>query len=191
MKIGIFGGSFNPIHTGHAILANHIVQNTGIDRLWLMVAPQNPLKPGCDPSYDTHRLHMAQLVASQSAGVEVSDFEFSLPYPSYTINTLDALSRRYPEHQFQLVVGADNWALFDKWREPERIINEYGLLIYPRRGFEVVIDDAIKDKVRLVDAPLVEISSSCIRRLIASGGNISFLVPHSVRDYIKSHNLYT
>ena len=117
MNIAIFGGTFNPIHIGHAILTNYIIENTGIDSVWLMVARQNPLKEGYDKSYDIHRLRMTEMVSSRLQGVITSGFEFSLPYPSYTINTLDALAGKFPEHHFSIVIGADNWAVFDKWKD--------------------------------------------------------------------------
>lgn len=190
MKIGIFGGSFNPIHIGHAILANYMVQNTDIDRLWLMVSRQNPLKERYDKEYDIHRIRMVDMVASRLKNVLTSGLEFSLPYPSYTIDTLDALKKKFPDDDIKLVIGADNWAIFHKWKDYERIIFEYGLMIYPRRGFGVEIDDEYKDYVTLVDAPLIEISSSFIRDQIKSRKDVSFLLPDDVYRYIQKKQLY-
>lgn len=190
MKIGIFGGSFNPIHIGHAIVANYIIQNTDIDSLWLMVAPQNPLKSGYDKNYDIHRIRMTEMVSSRLTNVITSGFEFSLPYPSYTINTLDALAQKFPDNQFQIIIGGDNWAIFNKWKDYERIIKDYGVIIYPRKGYEVKIPDNYKDFVMLVDAPEIEISSSSIRSKIASGEDVNYYVPDDVYQYIIKNRLY-
>ena len=116
MKIGVLGGSFNPIHIGHAILANYITQCTDIEQLWLMVSPQNPLKSELPQSYDVHRLAMTELVASKCDNVITSGFEFTLPKPSYTVDTLKALREKFPQHEFVLVIGADNWQNFEKWK---------------------------------------------------------------------------
>ena len=191
MNIGIFGGSFNPIHIGHAILTNYIIENTHIDSVWLMVARQNPLKASYDKAYDIHRLRMTEMVSSRLHDVITSGFEFSLPYPSYTINTLDALREKFPEHSFTVIVGADNWAVFDKWKDYRRIIAEYGVVVYPRRGYDVRIPDEYADSVIAIDAPLVEVSSTNIRRGIAEGKDMTFFMPHDVYHYIKSYNLYS
>lgn len=190
MTIGLFGGSFNPIHIGHAILANYIIQNANIDKLWLMVSRQNPLKEDYDHSYDIHRLNMARLVSSKLANVETSDAEFSMPYPSYTIDTLSRLSQKYPDDKFKLVIGADNWAIFDKWKDYGRIIQEYGLIIYPRRGFDVSVPKEYADSVHLIDAPMIEVSSTAIRESISAGRDVRFLLPDDVYEYIAQHKLY-
>ena len=179
MNIGIFGGSFNPIHIGHAILTNFIVQNTDIDKVWLMVSRQNPLKSDFDKSYDLHRLRMI-----------TSGLEFTLPYPSYTINTLDTLADKFPDDNFKVIIGADNWAVFDKWKDYKRIIMEYGVMIYPRIGFDIVIPEEFSAKVTAIDAPIVEISSTFIRAQIADNKDLSFFLPDDVQRYITRHNLY-
>lgn len=190
MNIGIFGGSFNPIHIGHAILANYIVENTEIDNVWLMVARQNPLKSGYDKAYDIHRLRMTEMVSSRLKGVITSGFEFSLPHPSYTINTLDALAEKFPQHNFSIIIGADNWAVFDKWKDSRRIIAEYGVMVYPRRGFGIDIPVEYAGRVKAIDAPLIEVSSTYIRNGIAEGKDMTFFMPHDVYRYIKLHKLY-
>lgn len=191
MKIGIFGGSFNPIHTGHAILANYLINETDLDQVWLMVSPQNPIKTGLDHSYDMHRLRMAQMVTSRFEGISTSGLEFTLPQPSYTINTLHTLTARFPNDQFVLIIGADNWAVFDRWKSYDEIINNYDIYVYPRRGYEISIPDELKGRVKALNSPLIEISSTNIRRKLAAGENISFYVPDEVYQYILTHHLYT
>ena len=190
MNIAIFGGTFNPIHIGHAILTNYIIENTDIDSVWLMVARQNPLKVGYDKSYDIHRLRMTEMVSSRLHGVITSGFQFSLPYPSYTINTLDALAGKFPEHHFSIVIGADNWAVFDKWKDWERIIEDYGVMVYPRRGYNINIPEKYAGRVVAIDAPMIEVSSTYIREGIASGKDMTFFLPYDVYHYIKRNNLY-
>ena len=190
MNIASFGGTFNPIHIGHAILTNYIIENTGIDSVWLMVARQNPLKEGYDKSYDIHRLRMTEMVSSRLHGVITSGFEFSLPYPSYTINTLDALAAKFPEHHFNIVIGADNWEAFDKWKDCERIIHDYGVMVYPRRGYEINIPQEYAGRVVAIDAPMIEVSSTFIRESIACGKDMTFFLPHDVYHYIKRNDLY-
>ena len=190
MNIAIFGGSFNPIHIGHAILANYIVQNTAAQSVWLMVARQNPLKQGHDQGYDIHRLRMTEMVSRRLHGVITTAFEFSLPYPSYTINTLDALAAKFPEHKFSIVIGADNWAVFSKWKDWQRIIAQYGVMVYPRRGYDIAIPEEYAHRVTAIDAPMIEVSSTYIRESIAQGKDVTFLVPHDVLRYIEAHGLY-
>lgn len=190
MKIGIFGGSFNPIHTGHAIIASHIIKSGVVDELWLMVAPQNPLKHTIDSELDKHRLVMAWMVSERIPGVKVSDFEFSLPRPSYSISTLDALAKTYPEDQFVLVIGADNWQIFDNWHESQRIIDQYGLIVYPRPGYDIIIPTHLSQQVTVVNAPLIEISSTAIRQMLADGQDASFFLPDDVNQYAINNHLY-
>lgn len=189
-KIGIFGGSFNPVHTGHAIIASHIMRNGYVDSMWLMVSPQNPLKQGKEMASDYHRLRMAELVSRRIEGVSTSAFEFQLPRPSYTIDTLNALQAKFPNDEFYLVIGADNWCVFDKWKAGEEIISKYHILIYPRLGFEIEIPEQCKDRVEVVDAPVVELSSTQIREMLAKMQGISFYVPEAVERYIIKNKLY-
>ncbi len=189
-KIGIFGGSFNPIHIGHAIIANYIMQHSDLDSLWLMVSPQNPLKQSSDMASDYHRLRMSELVSRRIEGVTTSAFEFNMPRPSYTIDTLNALNDKFPDDEFYLVIGADNWSLFDKWKSGEEIINKYHIIIYPRPGFEISIPEAYSDRVTVVNAPLIELSSTQIRNLLALQQSISFYVPENVEKYILENKLY-
>lgn len=191
MKIGIFGGSFDPIHTGHAIIAQHIISSGAVDRLWFMVSPVNPLKAGkLRQVADTDRLRMVEMVSHPLEGVETSAFEFSMPKPSYTIDTLNALQKKFPDDEFYLIIGGDNWQLFGKWRNSEEILAKYHVLIYPRLGYEVSIPDDLKNRVALVGAPIIELSSTEIRERLAKGQSVRYYVPDEVLEYIERKQLY-
>ena len=191
MKIGIFGGSFDPIHTGHAIIAHHIISSGLVDQLWMMVSPVNPLKAGNERHVtDADRLRMVEMVTRTLDGVETSAFEFNMPRPSYTIDTLNALQEKFPDKEFYMVIGADNWAVFDRWRNSEEILSKYHILIYPRLGYDVVIPDEWQDRVTLVDAPIIELSSTAIRERLALGKSARYYVPDDVLNYIERNNLY-
>lgn len=191
MRIGIFGGSFDPIHIGHAIIAQHFIGSGAVDRLWFMVSPMNPLKADKKQQVaDTDRLRMVEMVTHPMEGVETSAFEFTMPRPSYTIDTLNALQVKFPDDEFYLVIGADNWELFGKWRNSEEILAKYHVLIYPRLGYEVNIPDDLKDRVITVDAPIIELSSTMIRERLANGQNARYYVPDEVLGYIERKNLY-
>ena len=190
MKVGIFGGSFNPIHVGHAIIASHVIQHTDLDQIWLMVAPLNPLKEPNAHNNDIDRLRMTELVSRHIDGVETSAFEFTLPRPSYTIQTLKALQEKFPDHEFSLIIGADNWAVFKKWKDWETIIANHDILIYPRLGYEVTIPEEYAHRVKLTDAPIIEVSSTRIREGLAQGESMRFYVPDDVYKYIVANHLY-
>jgi nicotinate-nucleotide adenylyltransferase len=191
MKIGIFGGSFNPIHSGHAIIAHHIISSGAVDRLWLMVSPVNPLKVGLEQQVaDTDRLRMVEMVTRPLENVETSAFEFTMPKPSYTIDTLNALQAKFPDDEFYLVTGADNWVIFDRWRNSEEILAKYHLLVYPRLGYDVVIPEELRDRVTLVDAPIIELSSTAVRERLAQGLSARYYVPDEVLSYIERKGLY-
>lgn len=192
MKIGIFGGSFDPIHIGHAIIAQHIIGSGAVDRLWFMVSPVNPLKADKERQVaDTDRLRMVEMVSRPMEGVETSAFEFTMPKPSYTIDTLNALQAKFPDEEFYLVTGADNWQIFNKWRNNEEILAKYHLIIYPRLGYEVNIPDELKDRVTLVDAPIIEMSSTQVRERLSQGLSVRYYVPDEVLGYIERKQLYS
>lgn len=192
MRIGIFGGSFDPIHTGHAIIAQHIIGSGAVDRLWMMVSPMNPLKVDKKQQVaDTDRLRMVEMVTRPMEGVETSAFEFTMPRPSYTIDTLNALQAKFPDDELYLVIGGDNWQMFGQWRNSEEILAKYHVLVYPRLGYEVNIPDDIKDRVSLVDAPIIELSSTQIRERLAHGHSVRYYVPDEVLGYIERHHLYS
>lgn len=190
MIIGIYSGSFDPIHTGHAMVANYVAQWGGVDEVWLLVSRQNPLKEEHEPLADKYRLDMAKLVAEECDGVKASDFEMHLPLPSYTYVTLTKLREIYPEHEFKLIIGSDNWVNFGRWRDAHKIIKEFGLLVYPRPGYEV--PDTPPEGVKVIGSgPTSFISSTFVREALREGANVKFFVPLNVARYIEEHNLYS
>lgn len=191
MNIGIFSGSFNPIHVGHLILANYIVEYTEIDEVWLLVSPQSPWKVGDESLLDENiRLEMTKRAVEKYSKLKVSDFEFSLPRPSYTINTLDALKKKYPDNNFSLIIGADNWSAFENWKNHDRIIKEYSVKIYPRLGYRISVSTKLKKTVEALDSPIIEVSSSFIREAISSGKDVRAFLPDEVYEFIKERELY-
>ena len=167
MKIGIYGGSFNPVHFGHVGLAKWVIEHTDLDELWLLVSPNNPLKPAGLLSPEQERLEAVREAIKDIPGLVVSDFEFSLPRPSYTANTLRELQRTYPQHEFTLIIGEDNIAIFNQWKEYEFILENFRIFVYPRKGtmsnFQSPISNA-KNIIFLADAPLFNISSTELRQ---------------------------
>lgn len=187
LKTGIFSGSFNPIHVGHMALANYLCEYEGLDEVWFLVSPQNPLKTQSELWSDELRLHLVKLAIGDYPHFRASDFEFHLPRPSYSVHTLEKLRQSHPEREFQLIIGADNWACFDRWFQPERIIAENQILIYPRPGFPIE-KDKLPKTVRLVDSPLFEISSTFIRQALSEGKDIRYFLHPEVWKYIASHS---
>lgn len=190
MNIGIFPGSFNPIHIGHLMLANYITEYTDLDEIWFLVTPQNPLKDNNTLIDERLRLEMARLAVADYPQMKASDFEFSLPKPSYTITTLEKLSKTYPKYKFTLIIGSDNWASFDKWHDYQNIVDEYDIYIYPRLGSDVIIPDHLAAKVKLLDSPIIEISSTFIRTGISQKKNLRSFMPEDVFRYISDKGLY-
>lgn len=190
MKAGIFSGSFNPIHNGHIAIARYMVEKEPLDEVWFIASPQNPLKSHDTLLDDATREHLVQLAIQDDPRLRYCDIEMHLPRPSYTIATLEALSEKYPDIDFSLLIGSDNWAIFDRWKSPEKIIARYPIYIYPRPGFEVNAS-TLPPNVHLTQAPMMEISSTEIRARIADGRRIEGLLPYPVEKYIKEHNLYT
>lgn len=191
MKIGIYGGSFNPIHKGHTQLAASIVSQGLVDELWLLVSPLNPLKQdvSTDITAYEHRLQMARLATENVPGVVVSDFERQLPIPSYTFNTLGGLRKAYPQHEFLLVIGADNWERFPRWYHAQDIIDTYSILIYRRPGCPLD-EAALPPSVQMVTTPLYDISSTEIRESVRKGQVPTEWVDEQVAEYIAAHQLY-
>lgn len=190
MNIGIFSGSFNPVHIGHLILANYIVEFTEIEEVWFVVSPLSPLKSEKELSDERIRLEMVELALKKYTKLKASDFELSMPKPSYTIDTLNALQEKYPEHTFSLIIGADNWSYFENWKEHEKILENHRLKVYPRLGFRISIPNKLKTKVEALDSPIIEISSTFIRENIKEGKDIRAFLPDNVYDYITENKLY-
>ena len=189
MTIGLFFGSFNPIHIGHLIIAQTMINDAPLDEVWFIVSPLNPLKDSNSLIHHFDRIDMVELAIEGNDRLKVSDIEFNLPQPSYTINTLVHISEKYSNHQFQLIIGEDNLENFHKWKNYEQILKEYGLLVYARKG-----SDGEKysqyPNVKFVDAPLINISATYIRKKIHQQKSIIYLVPEKVEDYIRERRLY-
>lgn len=184
MVTGIFGGSFNPIHTGHISLAREVLRQGLAEEVWLMVTPQNPLKRQEGLANEQTRLQMARRAVKDMEGIEVSDFEFHLPRPSYTWDTLQALDKAFPERTFALIIGSDNWAVFDRWAHSGDLLRDYSIIIYPRTDYPV--GGKLPANVRLLQAPLFTVSSTDIRRRVRRREDISGLVPASILDEVRS-----
>jgi nicotinate-nucleotide adenylyltransferase len=187
--IVVFPGSFNPIHVGHLILANHIAAFTPCDEVWLMVSPHNPLKELSRLPDAQLRYHWTQLALENHPKIIASDFELSLSQPSYTLRTLNALQQAHPDDRFSLLIGADNWLIFDQWKDYQQLIMHYSVLIYPRVHFEIK-ENTLPESVKIVPAPLVELSSTMIRKAIAEGKDMRFFVPSHVWHEIKQQRIY-
>lgn len=190
MKIGIYSGSFNPIHIGHLALANYIVEFTDLDEVWLLLSPQNPLKEGDELASEHQRLEMVKLAVEGYRGIKACEFELTLPRPSYTITTLQSLRKMYPEYEFSLIMGADNWSVIEKWKDYTSIIEDFAIKIYPRLGDNIIIPQRFREKVEVIDSPIMEISSTFIRESIAENKCIKAFLPEKVHQYIIANELY-
>lgn len=193
MRVGVFGGSFDPIHNGHVALARYALEHCGLDEVWLMVSARNPLKPHATAASNEDRLEMARLATEGIEGIRVSDFEFSLPVPSYSWLTLTKLRETYPDNSFSLIIGGDNWVDFGRWKNPDLILQQFGVIVYPRPG-EAIPTPPPGVKI-LKNAPQMPVSSTEIRKLLRSGDKYSKdrlkrVVNPEVLNYIMTNNLY-
>ena len=195
-KIGLYFGSFNPIHIGHLAIANYMIEfSPDLDYIWFVISPQNPLKKKSTLLANHHRLYLAELAIGNDPELEISDIEFYLPRPSYTIDTLTYLEERYPTNRFALIMGADNMSTIKKWKNHALLLEKYEIYVYPRPGYptdKIGSDKNILEnaKIHTVDAPLMEISSSFIRTSIKKGKNIRYFLPPKVYEYIKEMHFY-
>jgi nicotinate-nucleotide adenylyltransferase len=188
MKIGLYFGSFNPIHTGHLVIANHILNETDLQKIWFVVSPQNPFKASSTLLNEYARLHLVQSAIENDDRLRASEIEFSLPRPSYTSHTLAYLSEKNPTSSFTIVMGSDSFQNLGKWKNPEFIINNYPIIIYSRPGFEV--RDILGVQTTILKAPLLEISATHIRETIEQGKSIKYLVPDVVKEEIEKSGFY-
>ncbi len=189
MHIGIFGGTFNPIHNGHLAIARKIVSSGEVDEVWFMVSPLNPFKQHVELLDDNIRLDMTRRAVEHEEGIVCSDYEFSLPRPSYTWHTLQSLKKDYPQHTFSLIIGADNWCKFSAWRNNEDIIREHRLLVYPRTGYPID-PQSLPQSVSFIDMDTIDVSSTEIRQLLRDGKDVSSLIPNVITDmmiHYKQH----
>ncbi len=190
MNIGLYFGSFNPIHVGHLIIANHIVEYTDLDEIWFVVSPQNPLKKKATLLDNHHRLELVNRAIENFPNFRSSDVEFKLPRPSYTVNTLAVLKEKYPKHNFNLIMGEDNLRTITKWKNYEVLLEDYHIYVYPRISESIQISPEIMESVTKVNAPIIEISSTYIRKGIKSQKDVRPLVPFKVWEYIDLMNFY-
>jgi nicotinate-nucleotide adenylyltransferase len=189
VKIGLFFGSFNPIHMGHMIIANIMAENTDLDKVWFVVSPQNPFKPSKGLLHEFDRFDMVRAAVYDSYKLEVCDIEFHLPKPSYTIHTLVHLKEKHPDKEFKVIIGEDNLASFKKWLNYERILEDYGLYVYPRPHVQPS-DLKTHPHVKMVDAPMMDISATFIRNCVRNRKSIRYLVPDPVEEMIRVKGFY-
>jgi nicotinate-nucleotide adenylyltransferase len=189
MKIGLFFGSFNPVHIGHLAIANYFSEFTDLDQIWLVISPQNPFKKKKTLLEEYERYKMAELALGDDFNIRPSNIEFMLPKPSYTIDTLTYLKEKHPSKEFALIIGSDNLVHFHKWKNYEQILEHYSLYVYPRKDTDPQ-EYTDKYNMQIVDAPLMEISSSFIRQAIRKGKNIQYFLPEKVYEYIKEMQFY-
>ena len=189
-KVGLFFGSFNPLHIGHMILASYMVESTDINELWFVVSPQNPLKNKKSLLADIHRYAIVERAIEDDDRFRVSNIEFSLPKPSYTIDTLTYLDEKHPSYEFVLLLGQDNLEHFHKWKNSDVLLDKYSLYVYPRHGGKLAEEWSKRENVKIVDAPSIEISATFIREYIKKGKDIRWYLPQKAWDYIQEMNFY-
>lgn len=188
MKIGLYFGSFNPIHIGHLIVASYVANHTEMEQVWFVVSPQNPLKPSSVLLNEYHRLHLVHLAVEEDLRLKASEVEFKLPRPSYTIDTLTYLQEKYPQYQFSIIMGSDSFQNLPHWKNFELLVKNYPFIIYKRPGFEV--KDSWNASLTVLKAPILEISATEIRNNIKEGKTIRYLVTEKVREEIEQNRYY-
>jgi nicotinate-nucleotide adenylyltransferase len=188
MKTGLYFGSFNPVHTGHLIIADFAANHTDLNQVWLVVSPQNPFKPAAGLLNEYQRLELVKLAIEGNNKLKASDIEFKLPKPSYTIDTLTYLEEKYPKKKFVILMGSDGFSNLNKWKNIDILIDKYEFYIYPRPGFE--IKNTLDAKIKPLNTPLLDISATQIRNNIKNGKSIKYLVPDSVAEEIERTGYY-
>ncbi len=188
MNIGLYFGSYNPIHIGHLIIGSHVANHTDIQQVWFVVSPQNPLKPSSVLLNEYHRLHLVQLALGDDPQLKASDVEFKLPRPSYTIDTLTYLKEKYPQHRFSIIMGSDSFQNLPRWKNFDLLLKNYSFIIYRRPAFEIT--ESYAAKVQILDAPLLEISATAIRQFIKAGKSVRYLLTDAVREEIEKTGYY-
>ena len=189
MKIGLFFGSFNPVHTGHMIIANYMVEYTDLDKVWMVLSPHNPFKKKQDLANDYDRLHLLNLAIGSNHKIKSSQVEFKLPKPSYTIDTLRFLKTENPDHEYVVIMGGDNIEHFDKWKEYKSILKDHDIYVYRRKSADENKFDK-HPRVKIIEAPLIEISGTAIRKALKNKKSIQYLVPEAVFEYLSPSHLY-
>jgi nicotinate-nucleotide adenylyltransferase len=188
MQIGLYFGSFNPIHIGHLIIANHVLQASELKQIWFVVSPQNPLKETSSLLQENNRLHLVQLAIEDNTKFKASNIEFNLPRPSYTIDTLTYLSEKYPQHEFTIIMGGDSIMNIKKWKNYEVLLAKYKLIIYQRPGYDSKVIE--QENITYMQAPFLDISSTFIRERIKNKQSIKYLVMPAVEEYILANKYY-
>lgn len=189
MKVGLYFGSFNPIHHGHLIIANHVLENSDLDQIWFIVSPQNPLKPSAGLLNEYHRLFLVNLAIEGENRLKASDIEFKLPKPSFTIDTLTYLEEKYQQQQFAIIMGSDSFQNLPKWKNYQQMLKNFPLYVYVRAGYET-IKEYPGSAVTVLQAPLLQISATHIRDNVKAGKSIRYLVPDKVMEEIIKSRYY-
>lgn len=188
MKIGLYFGSFNPVHVAHLIIANHVLNETAIERVWFVVSPQNPFKEEAALLNEYHRLELVRLATEEDVRIKASDIEFSLPKPSYTSATLAYLAEKYPEHEFCIIMGSDSFQNLNKWKNAETIIKNYDIYVYERPGFAV--QNKAGSRLTVLNAPLLQLSATQIRKFIKEGKSVRYMIPDKALEEIAKGGYY-
>jgi len=189
MRIGLYFGSFNPVHNGHLIIANFITQHTDLEQVWLVISPQNPLKKQGNLLNEYHRLYLVQSSIDEEPALKASDIEFRLPKPSFTIDTLTYLEEKFPFHEFSVIMGSDSFQNLTEWKNFRQLLDKYAIYVYVRPGYPAE-NPHEKSRVSFLNAPLLEISSTYIRKTIREGKSIRYLVPDKVKNEIEQNGYY-
>ncbi len=188
MKIGLYFGSFNPVHIAHLIIANHVLNETDIEKIWFIVSPQNPFKTESSLLNEYHRLHLVRLATEDDIRIKASDIEFALPKPSYTSSTLAYLAEKHPEHEFCIVMGSDSFQNLHKWNNHETIVKNYKIYVYLRAGF--AIENHFGANIQILDAPLLQLSATQLRKYIREKKSVRYMIPDKVLDEIEKGGYY-